>query len=137
VTRLRRVLVVAAVIRRGEAFLVTRRKDDAERGGQWEFPGGKVEPGESEPAALVREIREELACDVHVGALLTRHAHRYPDLEVELAFYACTLPAGAEPKAIGVAAMEWAERGALARYDFCEADLPVLPLIAAGGDGEG
>jgi 8-oxo-dGTP diphosphatase len=124
--------VVAAVIRRGEAILVTRRKDDAERGGQWEFPGGKVEPGESEPAAVVREIREELACDVHVGALLTRHAHRYPDLEVELAFYACTLPAGAEPKAIGVAAMEWAGREALARYDFCEADLPVLPLIAAG-----
>jgi 8-oxo-dGTP diphosphatase len=122
--------VVAAVIRRGAAILVTRRKDDAERGGQWEFPGGKVEPGESEPAALAREIREELACDVEVGPLLTRHAHRYPDLEVELAFYACTLPAGAEPKAIGVAAMEWAERGALERYDFCEADLPVLPLIA-------
>jgi 8-oxo-dGTP diphosphatase len=122
--------VVAAVIRRGAAILVTRRKDDAERGGQWEFPGGKVEPGESEPAALAREIREELACDVEVGPLLTRHAHRYPDLEVELAFYACTLPAGAEPKAIGVAAMEWAGRAALERYDFCEADLPVLPLIA-------
>ena len=128
----RRVLVVAAVIRRGGSILVTRRLDGAERGGQWEFPGGKVEPGESEPAALVREIREELACDVVVGASLTRHVHRYPDLEVELAFYACTLPAGAEPQAIGVAAMEWAGRDTLGRYDFCEADLPVLPLIAAG-----
>jgi 8-oxo-dGTP diphosphatase len=127
---IRRVLVVAAVIRRGESILVTRRKHDAERGGQWEFPGGKVEPGESEPAALAREIHEELDCDVQVGAYLTRNVHRYPDLEVELAFYACTLPAGAEPKAIGVAAMEWADRGALARYDFCEADLPVLPMIA-------
>ncbi|HSM91962.1 MAG TPA: (deoxy)nucleoside triphosphate pyrophosphohydrolase [Anaeromyxobacteraceae bacterium] len=129
-TPTRRVLVVAAVVGRGGSILVTRRLDGAERGGQWEFPGGKVEAGESEPAALAREIREELACDVVVGSLLTRHVHRYPDLEVELAFYACTLAAGAEPRPIGVAAMEWAERGSLGRYDFCEADLPVLPLIA-------
>jgi 8-oxo-dGTP diphosphatase len=127
---IRRVLVVAAVIRRGGAILVTRRKDDAERGGQWEFPGGKVEAGESEPAALIREIREELGCDVEVGPLIARHVHRYPDLEVELAFHDCTLPPGAEPRALGVAAMEWAERGALGRYDFCEADLPVLPVIS-------
>lgn len=127
----RRVLVVAAVIRRGGSILVTRRKEDAERGGKWEFPGGKVEPGESEPAAVVREIAEELGCAVDVGSLLARHVHRYPDLEVELAFYACTLAAGAVPRAIGVGALEWAERGALASYDFCEADLPVLPLIAA------
>jgi 8-oxo-dGTP diphosphatase len=127
---IRRARVVAAVIRSGESILVTRRKDDAERGGQWEFPGGKVEPGELEPAALEREIREELGCAVQVGELIARHVHRYPDLEVELAFYACRLPAGAEPSAVGVAAMEWAPRGALSRYDFCEADLPVLPLIA-------
>jgi 8-oxo-dGTP diphosphatase len=127
---IRRVLVVAAVIGRGDAILVTRRKDDAERGGQWEFPGGKVEPGEDEPSALVREIDEELGCAVEVGDLLARNVHRYPDLEVELAFYACRLPAGAEPRALGVAAMEWAERSALSGYDFCEADLPVLPLIA-------
>ena len=129
---IRRVLVVAAVIRRGDAILVTRRKDDAERGGQWEFPGGKVEAGESEPAALVREIREELDCAVAVGPFLARHVHRYPDLEVELAFYGCTLPPGEEPKAVGVAAMEWAPRAELGRFEFCEADLPVLPLIAAG-----
>jgi 8-oxo-dGTP diphosphatase len=127
---LRRVLVVAAVIGRGESILITRRKDDAERGGLWEFPGGKVEPGESEPAALVREILEELGCGVLVGPFLARHVHRYPDLEVELAFYGCTLPEGAEPRAIGVAAMEWAPRSELARFEFCEADLPVLPLIA-------
>lgn len=129
----RRVLVVAAVIRRGGSILVTRRKEDAERGGKWEFPGGKVEPGESEPAAVVREIAEELGCAVDVGSLLARHVHRYPDLEVELAFYACTLPHGAEPRALGVAAMEWARRDALSGYDFCEADLPVLPILAAGG----
>ena len=79
---MRTALVVAAVIRRGSRVLIARRRDGAERGGQWEFPGGKVEPGEGEPAALVREIDEELGCAVEVGPLLARHRHRYPDLEV-------------------------------------------------------
>lgn len=130
---MRRVRVVAAVVRRGAAILVSRRHPHAERGGQWEFPGGKVEAGEAEPEALRREIAEELGCGVEVGALIVRHTHRYPDLEVELAFYACRLPEGAEPRPLGVAALEWAGEGALGGYDFCEADLPVLPLLAAAG----
>lgn len=128
---MRRIRVVAAVIRRGAVVLVTRRKEDAERGGLWEFPGGKVEPGESEPVALAREIQEELGCGLEIGPFIARNVHRYPDLEVELAFYACELPAGAEPTAIGVGAIAWADREALGRFDFCEADLPVLPAIAA------
>ncbi|HET8732303.1 MAG TPA: (deoxy)nucleoside triphosphate pyrophosphohydrolase [Anaeromyxobacteraceae bacterium] len=130
------VQVVAAVIRRDGRILVTRRHGHAERGGQWEFPGGKIEPGEAEPEALVREIREELDCDVEVGALLARTSHRYPDLEVELAFYGATLAPGVEPRLVGAAAMEWAEPSRLATYDFCEADLPVLPVLA-GADGGG
>jgi 8-oxo-dGTP diphosphatase len=126
---IRQVRVVAAVIQRGRTVLVTRRHDDAERGGLWEFPGGKVEPGENEPDALRREIREELACDVAVGPLVVRHRHRYPDLEVELAFYRCTLAGIDEPQALGVAELAWAEAGRLAMYDFCEADRPVLEDI--------
>ena len=122
----RTVRVVAAVVRRGGRILITRRRDDAERGGLWEFPGGKVEPGEDEPQALRREIREELGCDLSVGALLLRHGHRYPDLAVELAFYECELPAGEEPRAIGVAELEWAAEGTLASRPFCEADVPIL-----------
>jgi len=123
--------VVAAVIRRDGRILVTRRHGHAERGDQWEFPGGKVEPGEGEPVALRREIQEELGCDVAVGALLARTTHRYPDLEVELAFFDCELPAGREPRLLGAAAMEWAEPDRLAAYDFCEADRPVLPVLVA------
>ncbi len=121
-----RVRVVAAVIRRGDAILVTRRLDRPGRPGQWEFPGGKVEPGEAEPDALRREVREELGCDAEVGALLLRHAHRYPDLDVELAFYRCALAPGAVPEAIGVAEIAWAREGTLASYDFLEADRAVL-----------
>ncbi|HEX9050136.1 MAG TPA: (deoxy)nucleoside triphosphate pyrophosphohydrolase [Anaeromyxobacter sp.] len=127
---MQRVRVVAAVFRRGDALLVTRRPDRPGRPGQWEFPGGKVEPGETEPQALRRELREELGCDAAVGALLLRHAHRYPDLEVELAFYGCALAAGAEPLPIGVAELAWAPEGTLASYDFLEADRAVLGDLA-------
>jgi len=125
--------VVAAVVRLGDRILITRRHGHAERGGQWEFPGGKVEPGETEPGALAREIREELGCDVAVGRLLARTSHRYPDLEVELAFYACELAAGAEPQPLGAAALDWADASRLAEYDFCEADRPVLADLAGLG----
>jgi 8-oxo-dGTP diphosphatase len=121
-----RLRVVAGVLRRGDTILVTRRPDRPGRPGQWEFPGGKVERGESEEDALRRELVEELGCEVRVGALLLRHAHRYADLEVELAFYACALPPGAGPQAIGVAELAWAAIGTLATYDFLEADRAVL-----------
>ena len=127
----REVRVVAAVIRRGDEILVTRRPDRPGRPGQWEFPGGKVEAGEREEAALAREIEEELGCGVAVGTLLLRHRHRYPDLEVELAFYACALAPGAVPTPLGVAEIAWARVGTLARYDFLEADRAVLGELEA------
>ncbi len=123
---MKRVQVVAAVVRRGNAILVTRRRDRPPARGKWEFPGGKVEPGEAEPEALRREIAEELGCEIAVGPLLLRHAHRYPDLEVELAFYAGSLPEGAEPRPIAVAEIAWAAPGSLPGYDFLEADRAVL-----------
>ena len=123
---MKRLRVVAAVIRRGDAILVTRRPDRPGRPGQWEFPGGKVEAGEDEASALRRELAEELGCDASVGALLLRHAHRYPEHEVDLAFYACALAPRAEPAAIGVAELAWARIGTLASYDFLEADRAVL-----------
>ncbi len=129
---MRRIRVVAAVIRRDGRILIARRHAHADRGGKWEFPGGKVEPGEAEEAALVREIREELDCGVSVGPLLARTTHRDTDLEVELAFFACTLPPESVPHPVGAAALDWALPGDLARYDFCEADLPVLPVLARG-----
>lgn len=118
--------VVAAVIRRDRKTLVSRRHDKPGRPGQWEFPGGKVEPGESDEHALRRECREEMGVEVSVGALLLEHRHDYPELSVDLAFYACELAAGDEPRPLGMAALEWAAFGTLARYDFLEADRAVL-----------
>lgn len=127
---MKRLRVVAAVVRRGDAILITRRPDRGGERGQWEFPGGKVEAGESEPDALRREISEELGCALAVGALLLRHQHRYPDLEVDLAFYAGALAAGEVPRALGVAEIAWAPAGELASYDFLEADRAVLGDLA-------
>jgi 8-oxo-dGTP diphosphatase len=124
-----RIRVVAAVVRRADAILVTRRLDRPGRPGQWEFPGGKVEPGEGDAEALARELREELGCEVAVGPILLRHFHRYPDLEVDLAFHACVLAAGVEPAPLGVAEIAWAKIGTLASYDFLEADRAVLGEI--------
>jgi 8-oxo-dGTP diphosphatase len=125
----RRIRVVAAVVRRGDELLVTRRHDRPDRPGQWEFPGGKIEAGERERDALRREILEELGCAVDVGPLLLRHAHRYHDLEVDLAFFSCALVAGGEPRPIAVAEIAWARIGTLAAYDFLEADRDVLGEI--------
>ena len=87
--------------------------------------------------ALRREIREELGCDLQVGRLLLRHSHRYPDLEVELAFYECVLPEGEEPRALGVAGMEWAREGTLVGRPFCEADVPVLAELERSRESQG
>lgn len=125
----KRLRVVAAVVRRGDAILITRRPDRPGRAGQWEFPGGKVEAGESEEDALRRELREELGCEAAVGPLLLRHAHSYPDLDVDLAFYACDLPAAPAPRPIAVAEIAWAAIGTLSRYDFLEADEAILPEL--------
>jgi 8-oxo-dGTP diphosphatase len=121
--------VVAAVVRQGDSILITRRPDRPDGPGQWEFPGGKVDSGEVEREALRREIAEELGCPIEVEALLLRHEHRYPELEVELAFYAARLPAGSVPAAIGVAEVRWARVGTLASFDFLEADRAVLDEI--------
>ena len=123
---MKRLQVVAAVVRRGDAILITRRLDRPGRPGQWEFPGGKVERGEAEPDALRRELAEELGAVLEVGPLLLRHLHRYADFEVELAFFAGRL---VEPEALqllGVAELAWAPIGTLSAYDFLEADRAVL-----------
>jgi 8-oxo-dGTP diphosphatase len=128
----KRVQVVAAVVRRGGRILVTRRHPGGPLGGLWEFPGGKVERGESEPVALRREIAEELECQVEVGPLLFRHAHDYPHIHVDLAFYACAMDDAARPRCVGVAEIAWAEPDRLSEFSFCPADVAVLERIARG-----
>ena len=91
--------IVAAVILRDGAVLVTRRPERGHLAGLWEFPGGKVEPGEGEEEALVREVEEEIGVRVEVGERLAAVTHDYGDRTVAIAFYRCHAPASDLPAA--------------------------------------
>jgi 8-oxo-dGTP diphosphatase len=128
----RRVLVVAALIERGGEVLVARRRATGERGNLWEFPGGKVEPGEGERAALARELREELGVRALVGEEYARLEHVYPDLQVELALYRAALH-DSDPRPLQAQELRWVRRRELPGLEFCEADVPLLTRIAEEG----
>ena len=127
---MKRVLVVAGVIERGGKVLVSLRRPKGERASLWEFPGGKVEAGEGERAALARELREELGVRAQVGEEYARVEHIYPDLQVELALYRCALHQGEEPRALQCEEVRWISRRELPGLPFCEADVPILVRLA-------
>ncbi|MGE0392864.1 MAG: (deoxy)nucleoside triphosphate pyrophosphohydrolase [Vicinamibacterales bacterium] len=124
------VLVVAAVVLRDGRYLVTRRQAGTHLAGFWEFPGGKVDAGEAEADALVREIGEELGVGCAVGPLILRTTHDYPERSVTLAFYACTLTG--DPSPVLGQDMRWVEPGALRELEFPPADEELIALLSAG-----
>ncbi len=128
------VRVVAALIPKpGERsrFLVQQRLPRGSRALLWEFPGGKVEPGESEPEALARECQEELDVRLQVGRQLWAGRHEYVDLVVELVLYAARLESG-EPKPLGANALAFLTPQEMRALPFCEADIPLLEELEAG-----
>ena len=120
--------VVAAVIEQDDRFFLTRRHAGTHLEGLWEFPGGKVDPGESHPDALRREIREELDADVDVQELLFDITHEYPDRTVALYFYRCSLQG--EPRPLLGQEMRWVERGELRSLGFPPADAELITLLS-------
>jgi 8-oxo-dGTP diphosphatase len=125
-------VVAALLVRDGPRFLAQQRLPGGPRGSLWEFPGGKVEPGEDDRAALAREIREELGCEVEVGEELAVSEHTYPDLALTLALYRCALRSG-EPVPTQAQAVRWGTADELTALPFAEADLPFLPLLRTIG----
>jgi 8-oxo-dGTP diphosphatase len=126
--------VVAALIPQpgdGSRFLVQQRLPGGSRALLWEFPGGKVEAGETDEAALARECREELEVVLEVGQQLWAGRHTYPDLTVELVLYLARLVAG-EPKPLGAHALRFLTPAEMTALPFCEADVPLLDDLVAG-----
>lgn len=131
-TSLPRIVVAAAVIRRGNEYFVTRRHAGVHLEGYWEFPGGKCDPGETLVECLRREIREELDADVRVGVEILSVAHEYPERIVELRFFECEL-LGA-PRAMLGQEMRWVAREHLRSLAFPPADAELLEMLAPGTD---
>ncbi len=126
------VLVAAGVIIKGGSVLLSQRKRGTHLAGAWEFPGGKVEPGEDPREALARELHEELGVDATVGEPVEVTFHRYPGKDVLLLFFEATLtPGSAEPRALDVAAVRWATREDLIDELFPPADVAVLAKVRA------
>jgi 8-oxo-dGTP diphosphatase len=120
--------VVCAVIEdeRGRV-LVAQRPAHKHLALKWEFAGGKVETNETPTAALVREIKEELGCEIVVGRALPRFTHDYGNIAIEMIPFVCQLAAGsAAPYAHEHVAVRWIERDDLKTLDLAAADWPVV-----------
>ena len=123
--------VVAAVIERAGRILVCRRRADQPHAGKWEFPGGKVEPGETPEQALVRELEEELGIRAQAGPEITRYQFAYPGKDpILLVFFSVTAFSG-EPRNLVFDAMEWTAAAGLPGYDFLEGDRDFVARRAA------
>ncbi len=123
-----RIVVVAAVIERENAFLLTLRSPGTHLEGHWEFPGGKCEPTETHEEALRRELFEELDIVTDVKERVHQVTHAYPEKIVELHFYRCEFAGQAKPM-LGQG-LRWVPRGELTALPFPEADLELVRTLA-------
>ena len=117
----RTIRVVAAVIERGGRYLITRRRASAVLPLLWEFPGGRVEEGESDAAALKREVLFRLGVDIQTGQLMSFVSHPYERYVVELYLYGGSLVEG-EPRAVNVSDFRWVASADFESYSFTPAD---------------
>ncbi|RLB77824.1 MAG: (deoxy)nucleoside triphosphate pyrophosphohydrolase [Deltaproteobacteria bacterium] len=120
--------VCAAVIQHQNKILITLRPEDKRLGGYWEFPGGKIETGESPQTALIRELREELDIKIEVGALIETVHHDYEWGKVVILAYACSWKSGAI-KHLEVSDHRWVAAKNLLDYDILAADQPIIKKL--------
>ena len=126
--------VVAALITRNSKLLVCQRKRNDTHPLQWEFPGGKVEPGESLSEALTRELREELGVSATIGPEVHRTRHRYRELpdDLLLIFFWATIEDSALLQNLQFEKYQWTDPSLLQNYDFLPADKDLVELLARG-----
>lgn len=129
------IMVVAALILRDSKILVCQRRRDDTHALQWEFPGGKIEPGEIPQEALARELREELGIESTIGRELFRTRHRYSEFrpELELIFFQASVDRSATLQNLVFEGFEWVVPSALPDYNFLQADEEFVALLASGG----
>lgn len=132
----RTIRVVAAVIARDGAYLITQRRAAAALPLLWEFPGGRVEEGESDEQALRREVDYRLGVQVETGEMISFVSHPYEHYVVDLYLYECTI-AGGEPEIRNVKDFKWVKSDEFDRYEFTPADeYSMNQLLGLTGEGE-
>ena len=124
--------VVAALIWEKDRFLICQRPAHKARGLLWEIVGGKVEPGESREAALIRECREELAVDITVEDVFMEVVHEYPDISIRLILFHAHIAQG-QPQLLEHVDIRWITVEEIDSYDFCPADADILLRLKQEG----
>ncbi len=122
--------VVAALIRQGRKFMIFQRPETKTRAFQWEFVGGKVEPGETLEEALIRECREEIGVTVRVGDVFTEVDHEYPDITIHLTLFNAEIAEGI-PQKLEHNDIRCITPDEISQYEFCPADDEILKKIIA------
>jgi len=130
------ILVTAAIIERDGRVLIARRREGDHLAGKWEFPGGKVEPGETPEGCLARELEEEFGVRTRVGEFVVSSVHDYGDKKIELLAYRVEAPAPAAREAStgewrlhAHDRIEWVTPEEMNGYDFAQADLPIVARL--------
>jgi len=120
--------VAAALIFDSDRLLIAQRPPGVHLEGLWEFPGGKRELGETYESCLLREIREELGCEVLVGPMLHESEHAYTEKSVRIRFFQCRVVSGM-PEPLECAALRWVSQDSLGQFQFPEADLALIEQL--------
>jgi 8-oxo-dGTP diphosphatase len=121
--------LVAAVIERDGRYLITQRRPQAVLPGLWEFPGGKVERGESDEQALMRELQERVGVEVVVKNRMAQRTHRYEGYSVDLTLYQAQIVQGQDPRPLRVADFRWAASEDFEKYPFPAADQATTDVL--------
>ncbi|WP_028640142.1 (deoxy)nucleoside triphosphate pyrophosphohydrolase [Novosphingobium acidiphilum] len=122
--------VAAAIILRQNRVLVARRATGQKMAGLWEFPGGKVEPGESAQSCIVRELHEELAITGHAGAVLTTNLHHYPGGAINLIAVQFDMDGDSWQLSVHDK-VEWVGLNVLLGIELAPADVPIAEYLCA------
>ncbi len=120
--------VVAGFLKRGDKFLVVKRPLNKERGGLWEFPGGKVEDGETLESAIERELKEELGIEVKAKRVLCKTDYSYPEGDIEL--YLLEVESQEEPVLKEAIEMKWVNFDECESLELCPADKKIIEILA-------
>ena len=128
---IRRITVTAAVLEKDGRILIARRKRGDRLADKWEFPGGKIEEGETPEACLRRELQEEFGIDVSVGGFVGRSHHSYPHVEIDLLAYRATHLSG-DFELYDHEEIRWVNPTDFQKYDFSAADIPIVKSLLEG-----